>query len=97
MNKSIASMEADRMAQLLRGGYLESHGDEDAAEEAMIQIEEAHSLIAEYIRDWRENRAATYESWVLNRHNFAGTIRAVNAVRERHGLPRIRTRKGEQT
>lgn len=91
-DRSIAALEATRLSNLLNAGHLwESNPSNQALlEEAFLQVQEAHTVIAEWIRDFGKDREHTYDMWLLNKHNFGDVIADVNEVRARHGLPKIK-------
>lgn len=87
-NCSIAALEAERLARLLNTSLNER--DEAFNEELMLQAEEAHTRIAEYLAAWWKSREYRYGDWVRNKHNWEPTLREVNEVRRQHGRSEIK-------
>ena len=92
MDRGIAALEATRLSNLLNAPHLwETRYDNQALlEEAFLQVQDAHNLIAEWIRDFGKQREHSYDAWLLNKHNWQPQIDEVNEVRARHGLPKIK-------
>lgn len=95
MRRDIAALEATRLASLLNAEHLwhATAGNQALLEEAWQQVQEAHTQIAEWIRDFGIGRDSSYDAWLHNEHNWRDAIRDVNEVRARHGLPEIKGRK----
>lgn len=87
-DRSIAALEADRLARLLNASFIDR--EQAYNEELMIQAEEAHTRIAEYLAAWWKDRESSYRAWVQNSHNWGDTISAVNKVRRLHGRSEIK-------
>lgn len=91
--REIAALEAKRLSDLLNAPHLWAGNAEALTEEAFLQVQEAHTLIAEWIRDFGKSREYRYDAWILNKHNWQEVIDDVNEVRARHGQPPIRSRE----
>ena len=95
MKRGIAALEATRLSNLLNAEHLwdARASNQPLLEEAFAQVQEAHTLLAEWIRDFARDRENSYDAWIQNEHNWRDAIREVNEVRARHGLPEIRRRR----